>query len=131
MDDNWGNREDEALLPGSKSTEALKSYKVKRDQVLDEQDRGLDALHDVIVRQKNLAQNIQTEVVAHNDIIGDIDNGIERTTNRLVTTTQNVRSVSQRDGVCRYWIAIVLLTIVIVVIVALPGKKWGNHFFML
>ena len=33
-----------------------------RNQVLDEQDRGLDSLYEVIVRQKRIAQNIEGEV---------------------------------------------------------------------
>ena len=58
----------------------FRSYHENRDNVLAEQDRGLDALHDVIIRQKNLAENIHTEVGAHNDLIDDIDQGLERTT---------------------------------------------------
>ncbi len=33
-----------------------------RDEILEEQDRGLDSLYHVIVRQKRLAENIESEV---------------------------------------------------------------------
>ena len=39
----------------------LSSYQQRKEHVLAEQDRGLDALHEVIIRQKHLAGNIQTE----------------------------------------------------------------------
>ena len=88
-----------------------------------DQDRGLDALHDVILRQKHLAGNIQTEASAHNDLLDDIDEGLERTTQRIVTTTQSVRTVSQRDKVWKYWLVILLLLVVMIIIIAIPGGK--------
>ena len=87
-----------------------------------EQDRGLDALHEVIIRQKHLAGNIQTEASAHNDLLDDIDDGLDRTTQRLVTTTQSVRTVSQRDKVWKYWLIIFLLLVVMIIIIAMPSK---------
>ena len=110
------------LAPGSSNADMMSTYHDRRDQILADQDRGLDALHEVIIRQKNLAGNIQTEASAHNDLIDDIDQGLERTTQRLVTTTQNVRNVSQRDKVWKYWLVIFLLTIIIIVLIAIPGK---------
>ena len=32
-------------------------------QILKEQDRGLDSLHDIIVRQRAIAENIEAEVI--------------------------------------------------------------------
>ena len=39
------------------------------DQILSEQDRGLDSLHSVIVRSRVTAQNIHSEVGIQNEII--------------------------------------------------------------
>ena len=39
------------------------------DQILSEQDRGLDSLHNVIVRSRVTAQNIHSEVGVQNEII--------------------------------------------------------------
>ena len=41
----------------------------KFDQILSEQDRGLDSLHTVIVRSRRVAENIETEVGVQNEII--------------------------------------------------------------
>ena len=122
-DNRWTNREDEPLLPSAGNSDMLGSYHQSRDQILAEQDRGLDALHEVILRQKYLSENIQREAVAHHDIIDDINQGIEHTNERLLTTTQTVRSVGQRDSVWRYWLTIFLLAIVIIIIIAVPGNK--------
>ena len=35
-------------------------------------DAGLDALHSVIIRQKNMAQQIGVEIIQQNDIIDEI-----------------------------------------------------------
>ena len=45
---------------------------LKFDQILSEQDRGLDSLHNVIVRSRITAQNIETEVGVQNEIIDDL-----------------------------------------------------------
>ena len=76
----------------------------------------------MIVRNKHIAENIQTEVAAHNDIIDDIDEGLERTTQRLIATTRNVTTVSRRNSVWKYWMVIFLLLVVIILIIAIPGK---------
>ena len=120
---DWSNREDEPLLGASSTSDLLSSYHQRRDDALSEQDRGLDALHDVIVRQKHLAQNIQQETEAHNDLIDDIDNGLERTTHRIVNTTENVRIVGRNDKVWKYWLVIFLLVIAIIIIIAMPSPK--------
>ena len=122
-DDSWTNREDEPLLAsGANSSDMLSSYQQRKEHALAEQDRGLDALHEVIIRQKHLAGNIQTEASAHNDLLDDIDDGLDRTTQRLVTTTQSVRTVSQRDKVWKYWLIIFLLLVVMIIIIAMPSK---------
>lgn len=123
-DDSWTNREDEPLLAsGASGSDMVSSYHQRKEQILADQDRGLDALHDVILRQKHLAGNIQTEASAHNDLLDDIDEGLERTTQRIVTTTQSVRTVSQRDKVWKYWLVILLLLVVMIIIIAIPGGK--------
>ena len=120
LDNDWSNREDQPLLgaTGGSASEMMNQYHQRKADTLDEQDRGLDALKDIIVRQKNLAQNIHAEVGAHNDLIDDIDDGLERTTHRITSTTENIRIVGRQDSVWRYWLAIFLLFIVIIVIIA-------------
>ena len=42
--------------------ETVQTVLASRTEILDEQDRGLDSLYEVIVRQKRIAQNIEGEV---------------------------------------------------------------------
>ena len=120
LDNDWSNREDQPLLGGASgsASDMMSQYHQRKTDRLEEQDRGLDALQEIIVRQKNLAQNIQTEVGSHNDLLDDIDNGLERTTHRITTTTENIRIVGRNDSVWRYWLTILALFIVIIIIVA-------------
>lgn len=93
------------------------------DQILTEQDENLDALHEVIVRQKRLASTIGTEVGTQNELIDDIGDGIDRTRERLINTTDNVREVGRTDRTCGYWITITVLLIIIIILIALPGRS--------
>ena len=77
----------------------------------------------MIIRQKRLAGNIQAEASAHNDLIDDIDQGLERTTQRLVDTTENVRIVGRGGKVWKLWLCIIVLLIGIIIIIAIPGRK--------
>merc|ERR1712080_531865 len=85
VDDNWSNNEGESLIQPTSSSEA--TYRQLKEDALADQDKGLDLLHEVIVRNKNIAQNIQS------------------------------------DKVWKYWLAIFFLLVVIIVIIAIPGKK--------
>ncbi len=62
-----------------------------RENILAEQDRGLDSLFNIIVRQKNIAQNIESEVDTQNDVLNDIETGLERTNQHLLDTTRTVQ----------------------------------------
>lgn len=63
-----------------------------------EQDRGLEALSEVISRQKNLAQVIGNEVTYQNELIDDITDHVDRTRDRLVGQTNNVRTIDRKDS---------------------------------
>ena len=60
------------------------------DQILSEQDRGLDSLHNVIVRSRVTAQNIHSEVGVQNEIIDGL--GMISFLNRYNTLTFKVNS---------------------------------------
>ena len=57
------------------------------DQILSEQDRGLDSLHNVIVRSRVTAQNIHSEVGVQNEIIDGL--GMISFLNLYITLTFN------------------------------------------
>ncbi len=112
----------DAISPyGAISTQELK---MQQESELAEQDRGLDSLHDVIVRQKRIAEVIGNEVGVQNEILDDLGDNMDQTRQRLVDTTQDVRMVGRRDtSTWRYWLVIVLLAVVIVILASVPGKK--------
>lgn len=118
---SWGV---EGALGGSAETQetaglSTQTLKERQQEALADQDAGLDMLHDVIIRQKNMAHQIGSEIVQQNDIIDDIDDRMDSTTQRLLDSTAQVRNVSNKDRTCGYWIIILILFIAIVVIALL------------
>ncbi|XP_033102579.1 syntaxin-8-like [Anneissia japonica] len=92
----------------------------QQQQVIDEQDRGLEALSSVIARQKQMGHDIGNELDEHNEIIDDINTHIGKTDQRLVKETKHIRKISEKAKDCTYLVVIVLLLIAIVVIIAIP-----------
>ncbi|XP_034250411.1 syntaxin-8 [Thrips palmi] len=85
-------------------------------QVIKEQDAGLEELAKIISRQKNIARTIGDEVEVHNEILDDLAEGIDRTTVGLMDETRQVRTISRKDRTCGYWVVIILLFIAILVV---------------
>eukprot|EP00092_Neocalanus_flemingeri_P023138 GFUD01025088.1.p1 GENE.GFUD01025088.1~~GFUD01025088.1.p1 ORF type:complete len:251 (+),score=94.81 GFUD01025088.1:46-798(+) len=90
--------------------------KQEQQQLLEQQDAGLDVLADIIRRQKGMGQDIFREVTQQNDLIDDIDDRAENVNQRLLDTTGSIRVVSRKDKTCGYWVVIMLLFIAIVVV---------------
>jgi len=90
--------------------------KQQQQDLLDEQDAGLDILADIIRRQKGMGQDIFREVTQQNDLIDEIDDRAEDVNQRLLATTSSVRVVSKKDRTCGYWVVILLLFIAIIVV---------------
>ncbi|KAL6448808.1 hypothetical protein ACFW04_000527 [Cataglyphis niger] len=87
-----------------------------QEQILKEQDKGLEELCKVIVRQKEIGQTISNEVGHQNEIIDDLADHMDRTDESLINKTQQVRSIHSKDRTCGYWIVIIILFIGIIVI---------------
>ncbi|TGZ49151.1 syntaxin-8 [Temnothorax curvispinosus] len=87
-----------------------------QDRVLIEQDKGLEELCKVIVRQKEIGQTISNEVDHQNEVIDDLADHMERTDESLINKTQQVRNIHSKDRTCVYWIVILLLFIVIIIV---------------
>lgn len=92
-------------------------------QVLQEQDRGLDALSAAIGRQRHMALNIAAEVDIHNDILGEISEEMERADTRLARETRNIKVILEKSNThwC-LWFLIISLLVAIVVIISVPGR---------
>ncbi|XP_055945895.1 syntaxin-8-like [Argiope bruennichi] len=113
----WDIEEDE-------STRDLTFDEIREKQqfAIKEQDKGLDTLYDVVVRQKHMAQNIGQEIDLQNEIIDDIVDHADNTRERLIKETRHVAIVDRKSGTCGYWIVIILLLIAIAVVSMIPTK---------
>jgi hypothetical protein len=85
-------------------------------QLIREQDQGLEALDEIIIRQKNMARDIGIEIETQNEVIDDITEGMDHTNERLIRNTRNIKKVGKKSGTCGYWIVIILLFIIIIVL---------------
>ncbi|XP_020621228.1 syntaxin-8-like [Orbicella faveolata] len=92
----------------------------QQQQIIAEQDQGLEALSGIIQRQKVMGQAISDEVDAHNEILDDIDNRMDQTNQRLIKETTHVKRVTAKSSTCGMLVVIVLLIIVIIVVAVVP-----------
>lgn len=112
------------------------------DYVILEQEEGLEQLSKIISRQKQIAQTIHTEVDHHNgkiisicsfqtsisssvvtnnfiffcipEIIEDLADHMDRTDDRLIQGSREIRTISRKDRVWPYWLIIILLFFTII-----------------
>lgn len=117
--DPWGVREEPEEIQGLGNME----IRQQQQQILREQDHGLEALSHVIARQKHMALDIGNEVDEQNEILDDIVDHTDRTGQRLVKETRHIRIVDRKSATCCYWVFIIILFIAIVVIIAVPYDK--------
>ncbi|XP_043671882.1 syntaxin-8 [Vespula pensylvanica] len=97
----------------------VQNFKNYQEQVLQEQDKGLEELCKVIERQKEIGQTISNTVDQHNEIIDDLADHMDMTDQSLINRTRQVENISYKDRTCGYWIIIILLFISIVVVALL------------
>ncbi|XP_033630473.1 syntaxin-8-like [Asterias rubens] len=90
--------------------------------VIQKQDKGLEALADVISRQKQMGQRIGTELDEHNEILDDLSRHVGRTDDRILKETKHIRTVTQKAKDCSFYIVMLLLLIAIVVVIAIPNS---------
>lgn len=94
----------------------MQDLKRSQAQILEDQDRGLDALAKVISRQKDIALRIGDEVETQNEIIDDLADAMDTTDARINSTTRRVNEVSEADSTCWYYITMLLLFVAIIVV---------------
>lgn len=104
------------IIPEGYVAEQLKS---QRQQVLKDQDDGLEQLAQSISRQKNIALKIEREVDDHNDIIDDICNKMDRTSGGLQQETANIVLITKKSSTWSYWLIIIVLLIAIIIVIAI------------
>ncbi|KAK7873825.1 hypothetical protein R5R35_005805 [Gryllus longicercus] len=111
----WGTDEEEILsvpAPGVTVTD----MRQQQQEILRDQEAGLEELSKVISRQKAIATTINSEVDFQNDLIDDIAQHADNTDAQLNSRTAQIRTISQKDRTCVYWVIIILLFIAIIVV---------------
>lgn len=100
----------------------LSNDELRQEQrrVIREQDEGLDALADILARQKTIGLTIGDEVDTQNEMLDDIRENVENVHGRVVRETRNIDRVDRKDRTWWLWLIMVLLLIAIVVIIAVP-----------
>lgn len=95
----------------------------QQQQIIAEQDEGLEALSGIIQRQKMMGQAITDEVDLQNEILDDIDGRMDQTNTRLIKETAHVKRVTAKSSTCGMLVVIILLIIVIIVVAVVPAPK--------
>ncbi|XP_066600511.1 syntaxin-8 [Prorops nasuta] len=93
---------------------SINDLKVHQEQILQDQEQGLEELCKVISRQKQIGQAIYNEVDHQNEIIDDLAEHMDRTDDSIVHKTHQVQSIGAKDHTCGYWVIILLLFICII-----------------
>ena len=84
---------------------------------------GLDALAEVLARQKTIGLTIGDEVETQNEMLDDIHDNVESVRGRVARETRNVERVDRKDKTWWLWLIMVLLLLAIVIIIAVPYHK--------
>ncbi|XP_057311969.1 syntaxin-8-like [Hydractinia symbiolongicarpus] len=95
-------------------------FRTQQQQIIAEQDKGLDALSQVIKRQKLMGQEIGNEIDYQNDLIDEITDGVQNTNQKLIKTDAHTKKVTKKTGSCVLMIIVVLLLIAIIVTAVVP-----------
>ncbi|XP_053676955.1 syntaxin-8 [Anopheles nili] len=107
--------DDPALIP-SNSSYTVDDLRSQQSRILEDQNQGLEALSQVIARQKVLATRIGGEVDRHNDILDDLAQTMETTDVRINSETRQIGTISTQDRTWGYWTVIGLLFVAIIVV---------------
>ncbi|XP_065826749.1 syntaxin-8-like [Oscarella lobularis] len=112
----WQEEEESEETRGLTNDEMI----VQHQQIMREQDEGLEELSKAVERQKLIGLTIHDEVDRQDEIIDNLGNKVDRTTGRIERETRHVERIRVKasdKGLC---CVVVLLLILIVVFLAIP-----------
>ncbi|XP_076168621.1 syntaxin 8 isoform X2 [Ptiloglossa arizonensis] len=95
---------------------SVTDLKAKQDEILQEQDRGLEELRKVIIQQKAISQAVNNEVVYQNEIIDNLADHMDHTDESLIKKTRGIKTLNLKHRTCGYWVVIILLFICIITV---------------
>ncbi|XP_034483398.1 syntaxin-8 [Drosophila innubila] len=106
-----------AATPGRPTD--VESLKRMQAEILEEQNRGLEALSRTIGRQRDMAIVVGNEVETQNTILDNLSNTMDRVDNGLQRETQGIGQINRTDSTWGYWLVIIGLFIAIIVTILL------------
>ncbi|NP_001090074.1 syntaxin 8 S homeolog [Xenopus laevis] len=98
----------------------FREIKQQQQQIIREQDAGLDALSSILARQKQMGQDIGNELDEQNEIIDDLTTLVDTTDSKIRNQTRHIKLVDKKSTSCAMMVVIVLLLIAIVVVAVWP-----------
>eukprot|EP00026_Physarum_polycephalum_P013772 Phypoly_transcript_14212.p1 GENE.Phypoly_transcript_14212~~Phypoly_transcript_14212.p1 ORF type:complete len:250 (+),score=47.31 Phypoly_transcript_14212:106-855(+) len=90
--------------------------------VMQQQDDHIDILSASIVRQKEIAVTINTELDVHTRLLDDLDSKTDKTAYGIQAANKRISRVAENSKVGGMWCVIILLIIFIIVLAA---TDWG------
>ncbi|XP_067613206.1 syntaxin-8 [Eurosta solidaginis] len=106
----------ENTSPTAEPLSNLNDLKQRQIDILERQNRGLEALSETISRQKNLASQLGQEVESQNDILDTLADTMDRVDTRVHLATGNISEVNRRDSTWGYWFVIIMLFVSILIV---------------
>lgn len=94
---------------------------LQKDQ-MGQQDEHLDLLSNSIVKTKEIAVTINTELDVHTRLLDDLADKTNRVNYGIEKEREHIKKVSESAKVCGMWICIVVL---IIIIIAFAATDWG------
>lgn len=96
--------------------EEAAGHEFRREEIIRNQNEGLENLSKIIARQKNIALKISEEVTEQDEILDDIAVQMENTDGRINRGTQDIEAFTQKDSSVCLWFIILGLFIAIVIV---------------
>merc|ERR1719345_73363 len=93
----------------------------QQQHIMREQDQGLDLISQSIARQKEMAFKIGDEIEDQNEMLDDLNEGMDNTNRRLLRETEHVVQVTNAAKSGGYCCCIFLLIVAIIVVGVMPG----------
>jgi len=94
----------------------------QQQRTLDDQDDRLDDILNGVTRLKIMSTDINSELQLHHHLIGELDDQIDRTDNRIKSSTRSVVDISTRDA--DGWCTFCTMVLLLVLIVLLASTNW-------
>ncbi|XP_064406020.1 syntaxin-8-like [Halichondria panicea] len=121
---NGGSTEPwEGGAPGTAQRLSMDEIRREQQEMITEQDQGLENLSKALRRQAEMGLAMQGEITEHNALIDEIDGAATKTDDKIRFHTRRVEEVRRKDSckcTCALVSTILLLLLAIIVIAAVP-----------